>query len=605
MSLDLDALKVLAFGRNPMAWFECHARIQTKEVGTQEDAPPRCNEMQALMGRVIAFCLRTKRPIRIIIYKPRQKGCSTGTVACLYALTRARRMRCLVIGGQDSQTDNLWKILRYYSAKDKAPWGNSWTDNTQRAVCSNGSLWERETAGDKEAGRSGTYQALIVTEPARWPTEGAKNAADVLNSVLNCVPDLPGTCVIWESTANGPVGPFPENWAGAVTLEQAEAGELGNGYIKIFCPWFYFADSTLPLPPGMTPEALRKKLAADDPKALRVWQENNLTPEQAHWFHYKLNAPECGGDTMKRDREYPTTPADGFRASAPSRFSTDALAQLSSYAESRTADLLYGTLELAPAQRLLPVELRDYSKVSFIAGGKIGAEISIIEYPKAGCSYIVATDNCKGQSLVSGDETDCNALVVIRNGYYDHERRWHHAEVVASLMPGNRWDQDQLAELAARVSGFYGNATVVPESNRAELLIAELRKRRVLLWRRERPKDEVDSYKDSGLVGFETTGDTKKALVENLARCIRELNTEPGGFRCAFPWILTECSTFVRHKDGTEGALKQKGVHDDHVMALAIGMMTKEAGTTYHPPQLTRDYDESPKGRSGGKRGPW
>ena len=30
-----------------------------------------------------------------------------------------------------------------------------------------------------------------------------------------------------------------------------------------------------------------------------------------------IEKPECGGDPMKRDREYPTYEEDGFKASAP------------------------------------------------------------------------------------------------------------------------------------------------------------------------------------------------------------------------------------------------------------------------------------------------
>jgi hypothetical protein len=602
------SLKRLVFERNPVAWFETCGRLKSvkrgvgaeielgkPKVARDPNKPPSANEMQREVGEAIAWCLDNEVPVRLIEYKPRQKGCSTVNTACGYVASRCRTMTGLVIGGQVSQTNNLWKMLRHYAAKDSFEWGNSWKDDTMKATCSNGSEWERETAGDKEAGRSGTYHYVIATEVARWRNEGAVNAGDVLNSILNCVPDEPETFVIMESTACGPVGVFPETWAGAVTLEQMKAGIRGNGYIKIFAPWYAFHDSRRALPPGKDDGWLKAMLQkVHDKKALQVWETHKLCAEQVYWYHHKLKAPECGGDPMKRDREYPTTPEDGFQASSPSRFALEALQQIDDYAKTRENDIQWGSLELAQDQRVLPCERRNYRRVSFIPGESVGAEVAILEHPRPECAYLIAGDNMKGRSYVAGDDPDCNAVGVIRLGYFDRQGRWHPPEVVASLVPdgwgvpdikspGNRWDMDQLAELAARLSGYYGNCMIAWESNRGEFVISELRKRGCLLWKRERPKDEVDSHEDSGLIGFETTPAMKKALIENLASAIRELNEPGAGFRCAFPWINREFRTFVRHKDGSEGALKITNCHDDFVIMTALLWMCKAAATVFVP----------------------
>ncbi len=593
-----------AFRRNPVAWFETFARIQTKKVGVPPNEPPQANWMQRKVGEAIAWFTANNQPIRLIIYKPRQKGCSTVTVGVTYALSRLMRMRTLVIGGQVDQTNNLWKILRYYSKTDKADWGNTWRDTSETATCSNGSEWGRETAGDPNAGRSGTYHAVLITELAHWATGGKKDAAEVLNSLLPGIDNAPGTAVIMESTAKGPEGLFPDTWHGAVSLEDMAAGDVGNGYIRIFAPWYVFPDSWLELPRDCDAAWLHALLLRkNDKKALKVWDEHDLEPEQVYWFHRVLKQPECNGDPQKRDREYPTTPEDGFRASSPSRFNLDALEMLDEMAKAEAHRIEYGTLELPPAQALRPVEHRDYGKTTFVPCGEKQAEFALVERPIIGCSYSISTDNSKGISLVAGDDTDCHAVTVIRDSYIDQFREWHPPEVVAALMPETRWDQTELAEFVARLAGYYGCCMVVPESNRAELLIAELRKRRVMLWRRARPKDEVDLGKDTGLIGFDTNAETKKMLVENLARHIRELNEMGSGFRCVFPWVLKELRTFVRHKDGTEGALKQRGVHDDFVMAIAIGYLTKASGTTYHrgavsnvDPALMEDEAEEDRG---------
>ena len=595
---------------SPLNWFRTHARIRGKAVGNAADQPPVPNPMQEEIGAAVDWCLAHDQPVRLIVYKPRQKGCSTINVGLVYARARQTPMTSLIIGGQCSQTSNLWSILRHYAKHDTNAWDNSWRDTLTTATCSNGSTFARETAGDKEAGRSGTYHAVIATEVARWPGSGARDANEVLNSVLNCVPLLPGTFVILESTACGPSGPFPSTWNGAVTLEQMQAGEKGNGYIRIFAPWHLFADSTLPLTSAEKAGLRDKLLQAGDTKALRLMDDLHLPPEQAAFYHHLLHSPECGGDTTRRDREYPTTPQDGFQASSLSRFNLLALDHLDADARSRQHLIQHGLLDLPPRQMELPAHRRDYRMVTWAPASPRQCEFAMIEDRIPNCSYIIAVDNMKGSSNVTGADPDCNAAVVLREGWLDRSHTWHPPEIVASLYPenwdpharhprhGNRDDMDLLAEAIARLSGYFGNALVVPESNRGEYLIAELRKRRVPLWLRETPKDHVDMFEDTGRIGFNTSAESKKTLVENLARHIREHNHPHAGFRCAFPWINQEFRTFVRHRDGSEGALRITGCHDDQVIATALALLCKSAATTYHPvspqgkPLLPADLQE-------------
>ena len=307
---------------------------------------------------------------------------------------------------------------------------------------------------------------------------------------------------------------------------------------------------------------------------------------------------------MKRDREYPTTEVDGFKASAPSRFALEPLDQLDEYAKLRANDFRYGALNLAEEQRQLPVNRRDYRRVVWVPSTAEQAELVVLDPPRVGMRYIISADNMKGGSYVAGADTDTNAVHVICEGHYDARNRWVHPESVASLFPtgwgnkdvkspGNRWDMDQLAELIARLSGYYGGCPVCPEANRGEYLIGELRKRGVPIWKRERPKDEVDSWEDSGLYGFETTAEMKKSLVETLASAMRDLNQPGAGIRVAWPWFLKQCRTFVRHKDGSEGAMKIANCHDDEVISVGIGWMVKAAAREYSPaaPTATLPFD--------------
>src|SRR4029078_7551034 len=112
-----------------------------------------------------------------------------------------------------------------------------------------------------------------------------KNAADVLNSVFNCVPqNEPGTMKVLESTANGPVGIFPETWEGAVEFEDLKKGNRGNGYIRVFAPWYVFPDSWVPLTEEEKAALPAKLKAAKDFKALRIKEEFDLAWEQIEYY---------------------------------------------------------------------------------------------------------------------------------------------------------------------------------------------------------------------------------------------------------------------------------------------------------------------------------
>lgn len=964
------------FAQNPIAWFETWGWIEGKEVGVLENNP-EANWLQLQVGKAVKWCLKHKRKIQLILYKPRQQGCSTITIEILYVLGRCVKMKILVIGGQASQTDNLWKILRYYGDNDKFDWGNTWDLNETRAVCSNGTMWERETAGDPNAGRSGNYHAVIAcvpgdtqvlgtngkakairdivvgeriithqgnttevaalrsmpntkgdlyevvpyigspeaftfdhalwtkdgwvdagnikpgdfvsmpvrgitqhinsitlaptpvrkqgggrvrpfanstiqlneefgffvgyylaegcvcyserkypskitfthddedrdrnyadraisaasqwttsvyesrngtsnaihrelrcsalanwinvefgsakvggkyipdwvfdagdsfcrgivagylcgdgskkggsgangrkydrvnakcvypsilpqirdiiasfgwgwagiryqrasarygrncrdlwqadwsgdtarilrglmgldrleqnprktadrkyhiqdgmvwikvkevrrkvcaevwdlgtshvdgsfrtlnfschnTEVARWPTDGAKNAGDVLNSVLNCVGDGEGTCVIMESTAQGPKGPFPKTWAGAVTLEQAEKGEVGNGYIKIFAPWYVFPRCWSEFTEGDNPAKLAERLKkAGDDKAIRLWKELKLQPEQVKWYHEMLFSPECNGEVQKRDREHPTTEADGFSASSPSRFDLTALAEMDKHAASRANDIAYGNLTLKPHQ--------PYRLCQFVPCDLKNASVAILEAPIPGESYIIATDNGRGESWTEGADTDPNAIVVWKRGRMTARGEWQHGEVVAALCPGNREDQPFLADHCARLSGYYGNCIVVPESNKGELLIEKLREKGVPIWGRERKAQDTKDT-ETQLLGWETTPETKHYAIENLATHMIKRNHVGTGIRIGLQWIIDEMRTFVRHKNGTLGALKLAGCHDDFVIALAIAVACESSATFMAPLAGQSFRPEGMPGDDSGHAGHW
>ncbi len=564
-----------AWRRNPVLWFAKHGRIMRKRVGADNRRlPPEPNWLQKRIGEIMAWCTDRRQPIALIISKPRQKGCSTITVAISYALGRITPLNILFIGGQQSQTENLWRQLRYFHKHDTTPWAQGMHVLAARAEGENGTVITRETAGDPEAGRSGTYHIVVATEVARWPNDGMKNAADVLNSVLNCVPqNEPGTLRIFESTANGPTGVFPETWEGAVEFEEWRQGVRGNGYIRVFAPWHVFDDSRVELTEAERQGMPAKLEKAGDLKALRLRDELGLDWEQIEYYHRLLRAPECGGDATKRDKEYPTTPADGFAASSISRFDAASLNALEDLAREGRDCLKHGTLEM---------ETRGCSPwISFRPCEPSQASLIVAEEPIPGCRYLCSTDNMTGRTHVKGSDPDHNACVVLRTGCLDPGGKWQPAKVVAAIPPGNTWDMDLFATLVERIHLYYGRCLVVPERNRGEYLIAELRKRGVPLHEPERAASVVNRTGGTGSYGWQTTRETKRTLSEEIASHIRDHDAEGGGFSLPFPHIIDQLRTYIVHPDGSEGAMKLARCKDDFVIALGIALCCRRSATLF------------------------
>jgi hypothetical protein len=128
MSLeDLDQLTVRT---RPGAWFETEGHIIDKagvERGarSQDGVALHANWLQKRLFEIAHWCLENNEPCRLLVYKPRQKGCSTGTMALAYWWSRRQRSNCLLMGGQYSQVENLWGIFSHYASRDSFQWGNT------------------------------------------------------------------------------------------------------------------------------------------------------------------------------------------------------------------------------------------------------------------------------------------------------------------------------------------------------------------------------------------------------------------------------------------------------------------------------------------------
>lgn len=227
--------------------------------------------------------------VRALLLKGRQQGASTYIGGRFYHQASHRRgCQVFILTHEQSATDNLFAMANRYHEHCpdlvKPTTGAANAKELNFPVLDSG--YQVGTAGTKAVGRSKTIQLFHGSEVAFWP-----HAASHFASVIQAVPDLPGTEIILESTANGLGGEFHERW------QQAEAG-IGD-YQAIFVPWFwqdeYQRDAT--------------GFVADDEET-EYAEAHGLTRGQLAWRRAKIAELK---DPLLFRQEYPATAAEAFQ----------------------------------------------------------------------------------------------------------------------------------------------------------------------------------------------------------------------------------------------------------------------------------------------------
>ncbi len=599
---------------DPGAWAELYGRIRAKDRSKEK---LQLNYLQRKVLAVWRRCQEQGIPCRIIILKPRQKGSSTiSGLLCYHTMRRTNTSAC-VIGGEYSQTSNLWKIIQNYHAKDTFDaWGNTGKIGDHIAKFTNGSEMVPETARDREAGRSGTFQFLLATEVARWTEEGCAAAADVLAGILKCVPTIPASCVIIESTAAGASGDYYERWNDAMDEADFLAGQNPDPgkYIRIFAPWFEFDDSAFRLSPQQKDEIQRSLDAQEwyhgEQELIRQFAHNNyrdrpqlgLTDhgydvwEQLAWRRYAIRH-ECKRDVDIFNQDYPESAKVAFLKSGRQVFLR---AGLNFIRDTRlpTFRLQFGVLE-RPNENELP---------AWRATSEKDATFIVFERPTPLHRYLISVDPMTGAIAPGNKDPDRHSIGVLRAGFFDSQRGWVRPALVARIKPPCFFDIPQLTEqvwsLAQHYGGMHG-CLIVPEVNMDRGLIellklkgANIAKRTII--NKAESKETID-------LGFYTTTSSRGMIIDSLARAIREYDVENDGIDIPCHHALGELETFITKKNGRQE--HEDGHHDDDVLMLAIGHAHLDQATRMPPPPTHLSIPSDMRGavqraQTQGMRGP-
>lgn len=275
----------------------------------------RINYAQQMVRDAVQSCWDRNVPCRIIILKARQLGFSTLVQALFYAIIMwQEQTRSLVVSYDKDITQDLFRktkrIMNSYPVQ--YPRGESSDSKGYHEFADpHGGGFYLRTAGKADNTRGLQIHLAHLSEIPMWP-----NPQEAMGALGQCVPTMPGTINIWESTAKGAWGSFYEKWNQAVNRQ--------NTFIPVFAPWFLDPGYSLAFETTSHRNLFLRGLSRDDQ---RYMEKHSLTPEQMWWREMKT-MDDLEGSRLFFRQEYPATADEAFLTSGAPVFNQDAVASL-------------------------------------------------------------------------------------------------------------------------------------------------------------------------------------------------------------------------------------------------------------------------------------
>lgn len=504
-------------------WYRQHLLIQDRLTHAQVPLNP--TKIQRAVRRAILDAEDRQEPARLIVLKARREGVSTIVQATFAhrAFTR-KNVWAYTIAHEIDAASNLFSMTEHmYHGLPEALRPPKISGNLGRQLrLANGAYLRTETARDIRAGRSGAATMIHGSEVAFWD-----HGDEVLRSILSTVPEVPGTIVVLESTANGVGGTFHKRWL------SAEAGT--SGYVPLFFSW-------LEDPIYFHPQATEFSVGPldDEEEALRVTLGAN--PGQLAWRRRMIRT-EFDGDIDGFHQEYPSTPSEAFITSGRQYFGAQYITRFHPEEPSARAHLVGKWIkgqdvsaQRAPNGPLWVYKARqpNHRYVMFIDPAGVVGETRARNFndPKDISDYTVMW------------VVDCTNMETVAV--------WH-----------DRCDLGEAGEIAAKLALIYNKAVVCPETTGGYgfVIVEKLRDlgyagglhrdRNRQTWGRER----------SAQYGWSTNVTTRPIMLETLRDVLRET---PHKLKHA-P-LRNEMHSFIIGKTRPEAA---PGTHDDLIFAAA------------------------------------
>lgn len=524
---------------NTKKYIEEFLKIKTKD---SEIIPFKLNKPQLKLYDLLKRQSEAGKPQRVIILKARQMGFSTLTEAILFKRTATKaNVNSGIIAHKDDATTNLFNMSKLFleelpeQLKPKTKASNAkeiiFDDRDGNGLRSKVKCM---TAGGDGIGRSDTFQNLHLSEVSSWT-----HAKEILDGLLQAVPNKPNTLIIIESTAKG-YDYFKELW------DKACDGE--NDFEPLFCAWWELDEYRLPCG--------ELELTEEERELKTLY---NLDNEQIAWRRWCIRN-NCGNDVNTFKQEYPSCPEEAFLASGECIFDKDIIVSQIEHNRPLISGWKRGEFEYKKTMHPVKNEKGEVvaidkriSDIKFIE--KENGLITIHQEP----SVRRNADNeiiAKRRYTIGGDTAGLGLDYYTAKVVADDTQ-----ETVATLRK-QRIDEDKYADQVYCLGKYYHDALIGLETNYSYAPTKELVELDYPnLYQRKR--FETTTREIQKIFGFETNRLTKPIILQSLVATMRE-NVAA---ECDIA-TLKEMLTFVRKENGKQEA--QEGYHDDLVMAKAI-----------------------------------
>jgi hypothetical protein len=500
--------------------------------------PFQMNKAQLLVHKWLEDQKKTKGYVRALALKPRKLGLSTYTEGRFYHLTSHRTgVGAMIMTEADQSRDGLFRMVKTYHENIPLEIRPQTLQSNEKALVFDTargsglkSRYDVKTC-DSKGGKGITTHYNHWSECAYFSKNSLDNLSGLMESIPSRHPQILGTEVIKETTANGTAGHFYDEWTETDKII-ADGGD--PEYIQMFIPWTYDDGYSLPCTQAMAKEIMGT-LSDDEKWLLRFINPDGsrVTIGNLAWRRWKIGTVIAPIGFTKEDffkQWFPMTPEEAFVFSGKSIFGI--------------SDIKMAELECYP-----PSKVGSYDYYGKFVEHKDG-DLSIWEMPKIGERYVVGADVAEG---IQSENRDYSSADVIKCSNGQQVAHYH-----------GKFDPDQFGVFLNHLGKYYNNAVMGVEANNHGLTTITTLKHKNYkrLYQREM-LDANAGGKKQKKAGWLTTAKSKFKIIDGLVTIIRD---QDSGIVC---WeTLQEFKNYSILEDGSFGAMP--GKHDDRVMSYAI-----------------------------------
>jgi len=505
---------VRRYDEEPRIYIEKNLHIKTKD---QQIVLLKFNRAQQIIYKSIQKFRDQGKPIRVIILKARQEGVSTLCESFIFEQTaRHENTHSLIVAHEPESTDAIFQMsklfydmlppnqkpLRRYDNKKQMVFENP-DEKTRVSEPGLRSKIVIATASKVKVGRGLTLHCFHGSEVAFW-----ENAEELMNAVMQAIPENPNTMVFLESTANGFGG---DGGYFFKLVEEAAANE--NDFEMIFLPWYLMPEYSLRFSSDEEKSRFMEALTNYEKDIVSCYE---ITPEQLNWRRWAIKN-KCGGDLEKFKQEYPIRIDEAF---------------------------------IASSNTVIPKELIELQRKYVREPIRTQEDVAIYENVVWNHYYSLGADPSEGVGL------DDSAFTVLD--------RMTGREV--AHFSNNTIQPDLFAKKIVKIAQYYNNAIVVPEINSHGIaVLQELQRLGYPNIARQRYFDHVTNSWTRRL-GWKTSTLSKPLMVDEFIRILRE---ELIGLSSSL--ILGQMMTFVYTNEiGSRGMGAETGQKDDSLISAML-----------------------------------